>query len=90
MKKLTDEEVDEIINLAYTTSANYILNYMNKKDFEDIDITINLDTGDDSFDIDIDINLDTDAPLPNNLAENAIDASIHAVDEYIEKRNSNL
>ena len=49
MKKLTDEEVDEIINLAYTTSANYILNYMNKKDFEDIDI-ISLDYYDYSCD----------------------------------------
>jgi len=87
---LTDKEVEEIIELVYSTSENYILKYVNKKEFEDINITINLNRGEDNFDIDINIDLDSDAKLPEDLAQNAIDLSLDAVDEYIEKRNNNI
>ena len=87
---LTDKEVEEIIELAYTTSEKHILKHMNKKDFEDINITINITRGEDCFDIDIDIDLDSDARLPDSLAQDAIDLSLSAVDEYVEKRNAPL
>jgi len=87
---LTDKEVEEIIELAYSTSESYILKHVNKKDFEDINITINLERGEDNFDIDINIDLDSDAQLPDNLAETAVELSLNAVDEYVEKRNNNL
>ncbi len=90
MIPLTDKEVEEIIELVYSTSENYILKYVNKKEFEDINITINLNRGEDNFDIDINIDLDSDAKLPEDLAQNAIDLSLDAVDEYIEKRNNNI
>lgn len=90
MIPLTDKEIEEIIELAYSTSENYILKHVNKKDFEDINITINLNRGEDNFDIDINIDLDSDAQLPDNLAQTAIDLSLDAIDEYIEKRNENL
>ena len=88
MKKLTNEEIDEIIDLAYETSKNNILKYVNKKDFEDIEILINLDSHEDSFDIDIEIKLDSDFELPPNLAEESVNKSIEAIDKYIEKRNN--
>jgi len=87
---LTDKEVEDIIELAYSTSEKYILKHVNKKDFEDINITINLQRGEDNFDIDINIDLDSDAELPEDLAQNAIDLSLDAIDEYIDKRNKNL
>ncbi len=90
MIPLTDKEVEEIIELAYSTSEKYILKHVNKKDFEDINITINLLRGEDNFDIDIDIDLDSDARLPDDLAQTAVDLSLNAVDEYVEKRNNNL
>ncbi len=90
MIKLTDKEVEEIIDLAYSTSEKYILKHVNKKDFEDINITINLNRGEDNFDIDINIDLDSDAKLPEDLAENAINLSLEAVDKYIETRNNKL
>lgn len=90
MIPLTDKEVEEIIELAYTTSEKYILKHVNKKEFEDINITINLTRGEDSFDIDIDIDLDSDAQLPDDLAQTAVNLSLEAVDEYIEKRNNDL
>ena len=90
MIPLTDKEVEEIIELAYATSEKYILKHVNKKEFEDINITINLNRGEDSFDIDIDIELDSDRKLPDNLAEEAIDLSLSAVDDYVEKRNAKL
>jgi hypothetical protein len=86
---LTDKEVEEIIDLAYSTSEEYILKHVNKKDFEDIDITINLERGEDNFDIDINIDLDSDARLPDDLAQTAINLSLEAIDEYIAKRNNN-
>ena len=90
MIPLTDKEVEEIIELAYSTSEKYILKHVNKKEFEDIDITIKLERGEDSFDIDIDIDLNSDAQLPDDLAQNAVDLSLKAVDEYVEKRNNDL
>ena len=90
MIPLTDKEVEDIIELAYSTSEKYILKRVNKKDFEDINITINLERGEDNFDIDINIDLDSDAELPEDLAQNAIDLSLDAIDEYINKRNKNL
>ena len=90
MIPLTDKEVEDIIELSYSTSEKYILKHVNKKDFEDINITINLERGEDNFDIDINIDLDSDAELPEDLAQNAIDLSLDAIDEYIDKRNKNL
>lgn len=90
MIPLTDKEVEEIIELAYTTSERHILKYANKKEFEDINITINLNRGEDSFDIDMDIDLDSDTRLPDNLAQEAIDLSLSAVDDYVEKRNAKI
>ena len=86
LKPLTDNEVDEIIELAYVTCENYILNFVNKKEFEDINITINLVRGADNFDIDIDIKLDSDSLLPDDLASVAVDKALIAVDEYVENR----
>ena len=90
MIALTDNEVEEIIELAYSTSESYILKHVNKKEFDDINITINLTRGSDSFDIDIDIDLDSDAQLPDDLAQTAINLSLEAVDKYVEKRNAQL
>ena len=69
MKPLNDSEVNEIINLAYDSCQKYILNYVNKKDFENIQITINLNTTNDSFNIDIDIDLDSDYARWNRCPE---------------------
>lgn len=88
MKALTEEEIDQIIDLAYNTAQDTILKDMNKKDFEDINIQINLESLDDGFDIDIDISLDSDIPLDDNLSKKAVDNSLKAIDEYIEKRNA--
>ena len=88
MKPLNDSEVNEIIHLAYDSCQKYILNYVNKKNFENIQITINLNTTNDSFNIDIDIDLDSDMKLPENLANSAIDVALEAVDEYVENRNN--
>lgn len=90
MIALTDKEVEEIIEIAYSTSEKYILRHVNKKEFEDISITINLIRGDDNFDIDINIELDSDGRLPDDLSQRAIELSLDAVDEYVENRNKNL
>lgn len=90
MKKLEDQEVDEIIDLAYQTAESYILKNVSKKDFENINITINLQAHEDSFDIDINIDLDSDFKLPDDLSENAVNLSLDAVDDYVAKRKLRL
>lgn len=90
MIPLTDSEVEEIIDIAYSTSERYILKHVNKKEFEDINIIINLERGSEGFDIDIDIDLDSDVNLPDDLADAAINLSLDAVDEYVENRNKSL
>ena len=88
MRALTLEEREEVINLAYETAENYIFSRVNKKDFDDVDITINLVSLDDGFDIDVEINLYSDYELPDDLSQRAIEESLSAVDDYIEKRDS--
>ena len=63
---------------------------ISKKDFEDINIQINLDPLDNGFDIDIEVNLDTDMKLPDDFSDMIIDNSLSAVDEYVEERNKRL
>ena len=90
MIKLTQDEADEIIKLAHNTAENYILDNVNKKQFEDINIMINLKALEDSFDIDINIKLDSDVELPSDLSQKAIDLSLDAVDEYVQARKERL
>ncbi len=87
---LNDNEVDEIVDLAYEEIEKYLFKYVSKKELENIDITINLESYSDSFDIDINIDLNSDVELPETLSEDAIDAALEKVDEYIEKRNKEL
>jgi len=90
MKALTEKEIEEIIDIAYNTAQDTILENKSKKDFEDINININLESLENGFDIDIDINLDSDMPLDEELSTKAVENSFKAIDEYIEKRNSLL
>ena len=90
MIKLTQDEADEIIKLAHNTAEKYILDNVNKKQFEDINIMINLKALEDSFDIDINIKLDSDVEFPSDLSQKAIDLSLDAVDEYVQARKERL
>ncbi|MCD7781930.1 MAG: DUF3194 domain-containing protein [Methanosphaera sp.] len=90
MIKLTDEEVEQVIDIAYTTCEKYILGKVSKKTFEDITITIDLESLDEGFDLDISIDLDSDIQLPEDLSQTAVDKSLEAVDEYIDNRNKSL
>jgi hypothetical protein len=63
---------------------------MSKKDFEDININIHIDSLENGFDIDMDITLDSDMPLDDDLSSKAIENSLKAIDEYIEERNSSM
>lgn len=90
MKALNDDEINEVIQVAYDAAERSILEKYNKKDFEDINIQINLEPLDNGFDIDIEVNLDTDMRLPDDFSDMIIDNSLSAVDEYIEERNKGL
>ena len=90
MKALTDEEIDQVIEIAYNTAYDTIVKNMSKKDFEDININIHIDSLENGFDIDMNITLDSDMPLDDDLSSKAIENSLKAIDEYIEERNSSM
>ncbi|OED30676.1 DUF3194 domain-containing protein [Methanosphaera sp. WGK6] len=90
MIPLTETEIQEIIDLAYNSAEKYILKKVNKKEFEDINITINLNNSSDSFNIDINIELDSDLELPETFADDAIEISLKEVDKYVEERNNKI
>lgn len=90
MKALNEEEIEEVISIAYEAAQKTILSQMNKKEFEDIEININLESLDDGFDLSIEINLDSDFEIPEDLSKKAIDNSLNEVDKYIEERNNKL
>lgn len=90
MKALNDDEVNDVIQVAYDAAEEYILQKYNKKDFEDINIQIRLERLDNGFDLDIEVNLDSDYMLPDDFSQQAIEYSLSAVDEYVEERNKHL
>ncbi|MDD3985010.1 MAG: DUF3194 domain-containing protein [Methanobacterium sp.] len=86
MRKLSDEELDEISELAVKSAENFIYSKIPKKEVQDLDIKVELDyhTG---LDIDISIDIQID-PLSNpndNIAEDAVDYAITEIDSYIAK-----
>lgn len=84
MRKLSDQELDEISELAVKSAENFIYSRVSKKEIIDLDIKVELDY-DNGLDVDIDIDIQFD-PLskPNNtLAEEAANHAITEIDSYL-------
>lgn len=86
MRKLSDEELDEISELAVKSAENFIYSKIPKKEVQDLDIKVELDyhTGLD-IDISIDIQLDPLSNPNDNIAEDAVNYAITEIDSYIAK-----
>ena len=87
MKKLTDEELDQISDLAVETAENYIFSRVSPKEILDMDI--NVEVGyEDGLDVDIQVELDVDQLSKadeNEIVEEATDSALIEIDKLIEE-----
>jgi hypothetical protein len=84
LRKLSDQELDEISDLAVKSAENFIYSQVSKKEIIDLDIKVELDY-DKGLDVDIDIDIKFD-PLSksnNTLAEEAANHAIIEIDNYL-------
>ena len=84
MRKLSDQELDEISELASKSAENFIYSKVSKKEVTDLDIKVTLDyhTGLD-VDILIDIQFDPLSQADKNIADEAAAHAIEEIDDYL-------
>jgi hypothetical protein len=84
LRKLSDQELDEISELAAKSAENFIYSKVSKKEVTDLDIKVTLDyhTGLD-VDILIDIQFDPLSQADNTLADEAAAYAIEEIDNYL-------
>ncbi len=84
MRKLSDQELDEISELAAKSAENFIYSKVSKKEVTDLDIKVTLDyhTGLD-VDILIDIQFDPLSQADNDIADEAAAYAIEEIDKYL-------
>ena len=84
MRKLSDQELDEISELAAKSAENFVYSKVSKKEVTDLDIKVTLDyhTGLD-VDILIDIQFDPLSQADNDIADKAAAYAIEEIDKYL-------
>jgi len=84
LRKLSDQELDEISELAAKSAENFIDSKVSKKEITDLDIKVELDyhTGLD-VDIHVDIQFDPLSKPDENIAEDAADHAITEIDSFL-------
>ena len=84
MKKLSDQELDEISELASKSVENFIYSKVSKKEVINLDIKVELDYHDGlDVDIQVDIQFDPLSKPYENIAEDAVAQAITEVDGYL-------
>ena len=84
MRSLSDEELDEISDIAVKSAEDFIYSRVSKKEILDLDIKVELDY-DEGLDVDIrvDIKFDPLSKSDSSMAEEAADFAITQIDEYL-------
>jgi hypothetical protein len=84
LRKLSDQELDEISELASKSAENFIYSKVSKKEVTDLDIKVTLDyhTGLD-VDILIDIQFDPLSQADKKIADEAAAHAIEEIDDYL-------
>jgi hypothetical protein len=84
LKKLSDQELDEISELASKSVENFIYSKVSKKEVINLDIKVELDYHDGlDVDIQVDIQFDPLSKPYENIAEDAAAHAITEVDGYL-------
>lgn len=85
MRKLTDQELDEISDIAVEATENFIFSKVSKKEILDLHINVEL-SYEKELNVEILVDLDLDelsVADENEVAENAVDAALESLDKFI-------
>ena len=85
MRKLTDQELDEISELAADAAESFIFSKISKKEVVDLDINVELhhESGLD-VDVTVEILLDDLSSADESIADEAASYALKAVDNFVE------
>ncbi len=86
MRKLTDQELDEISDVAIEAAENFIFTRVSKKEILDLHINADI-TYENELNIDISVDLDLDELSQadvKEIVEGAVDAALEKLDKYID------
>ena len=86
MRKLSDQELDEISELAVKSAENFIYSKVSKKEILDLDIKVELQYHE-GLDVDVQVDIQFD-PLSNpdeSIAEDAAEHAISEIDSYMDE-----
>ena len=84
MKKLTDEELNEISEIAVLSAESYILSKVSKKEIIDIDINVELIYSD-KLDVEVTVNIIFDdlCSADPQIADDAADHAIKEIEKFL-------
>lgn len=84
MKKLTDEELNELSEIAVSSAEDYILERVSKKEIIDIDINVELVyTGELNVDVTVNIIFDDLCSADPQIADDAADHAIKEIEKFL-------
>ncbi len=86
MIELTDEEVDKISEMVVSSVENFIFSKVSKKEVIDIDISVELCYNEGlDIDVSVDIIFDDLSSANADIADEAADHAIKAVENFLDK-----
>lgn len=86
MKKLTDEDLNKISEIAVSSAQDFVLSKVSKKEINDIDINVELNYND-SLDVNITVNIlfDELSSADTKIADEAADHALLEIEKFLDK-----
>jgi hypothetical protein len=87
LRKLTDQELDEISEIAVEAAENFIFSRVSKKEILDLNINVELSYGD-GLDVDVlvDLVLDDLSSAQEEIADKAVDHALEKFDMFLDEK----
>ena len=88
MKKLTDQEMENISEAAAVAAENYIFSKISKKEVQDMEVRVEFHEADEEEGLDVDVEvelfLDELSKAEDTLADESAEAALEEIDRQIE------
>ena len=86
LRKLTDEDLDKISEIAVSSAQDFVLSKVSKKEINDIDINVELNYND-SLDVNVvvDIVFDELSSKDPKIADEAADHALLEIEKFLDK-----
>ncbi len=86
LKKLTDEDLDKISEIAVSSAQDFVLSKVSKKEINDIDINVELNYNDGlDVNITVDLSFDDLSTADTKIADEAVDHAILEIEKFLDK-----